>query len=234
MYNEIAILRAGQVTMNKPIRVVIVDDHPLIRAGLLNVLQSSADICVVAEGVNGEDALRLVDQHHPDVLVLDVNLPIINGVEVTRRLHRQNISAAILILTFHDDKETVFGLLEAGANGFVLKVDALETIASAIRVVAEGESWLSPKVASYLVHRITGQEARAAPVPLTIREIDVLRLLAHGLDNDAIAGQLALTKRTVQNHVSAIYGKLGVTTRAEAVLYAIKTDLVQVPSKGNT
>lgn len=219
--------------MNKLIRVVIVDDHPLIRTGLLAVLQSAADICVVAEGENGEDALRLVDEHHPDVLVLDVNLPILNGVEVTRRLHRQNTSSAILILTFHDDKETVFGLLEAGADGFVLKVDALETLATAVRVVAGGESWLSPKVASQVVRRAMGEETGSTPFPLTFREIDVLRLLAHGLDNDAIAAQLALTKRTVQNHVSAIYGKLGVTTRAEAVLYAIQNNLVQVPTKGN-
>lgn len=219
--------------MNKPIRVVVVDDHPLIRAGIVGVLQATADICVVAQGENGEDALRLVEEHHPDVLVLDVNLPGLNGVEVTRRLRRQNDPCAILILTFHDDKETIFGLLEAGANGFVLKVDGLETLAAAIRAVAQGESWLSPRVAGQVVRRAMGEVTVGTPFPLTTRELDVLRLLAQGLDNDAIAERLVLTKRTVQNHVSAIYGKLGVTTRAEAVLYAIQNNLVQVPSKGN-
>jgi two-component system, NarL family, response regulator DegU len=219
--------------MNKPIRVVIVDDHPLIRAGIRGVLQNTADIAVIAEGENGEDALRLVEEHHPDVLVLDVNLPIKNGVEVTRQLKKQNAASAILILTFHDDRETIFGLLESGADGFVIKVDGLETLASAIRAVSQGENWLSPRVAGQVMRRAIGEVTIGTPFPLTTREIEVLRLIAHGLDNDAIAEQLALTKRTVQNHVSAIYGKLGVTTRAEAVLYAIQNNLVQVPSKGN-
>ncbi len=219
--------------MNTPIRVVIVDDHPIVRAGMRAVLQSAADICVVAEGDCGEDALRLVSEQKPDVLVLDVNLPGINGVEVTRRLHHQNTASAILILTVHDDSETIFGLLEAGATGYVLKVDALETLATAVRAAAKGESWLSPRVAGQVVRRAMGDVTVPTPFPLTTREIDVLRLLAQGLDNDAIAERLALTKRTVQNHVSAIYGKLGVTTRAEAVLYAIQNALVQVPSKGN-
>ena len=219
--------------MNKPIRVVIVDDHPLIRAGIHGALQNAADIDVVAEGENGEDALRLVGELQPDVLVLDVNLPLLNGAEVTRRLKKQNVATAILILTFHDDRETIFGLLESGADGFVIKVDGLETLASAIRAVAQGENWLSPRVAGQVVRRAIGEVPVGAPFPLTTRETDVLRLIAHGLDNDAIAEQLALTKRTVQNHVSAIYGKLGVDTRAEAVLYAIQNNLVQVPSKGN-
>lgn len=220
--------------MNKPLRVVIVDDHPLIRAGICGVLQNTSDIHVAAEGETGEDALRLVDEHHPDVLVLDVNLPILNGVEVTRRLRKQNIAAGILILTFHDDRETLFGLLQAGADGVVLKIDGLETLATAIRAVAQGETWLSPRVAGQVVRRAIGETVVGTPFPLTTRETDVLRLIAHGLDNDSIARQLALTKRTVQNHVSAIYGKLGITTRAEAVLYAIENNLVQVPSKGNT
>jgi DNA-binding NarL/FixJ family response regulator len=218
--------------MNNPIRVVIVDDHPIVRAGMRAVLQSAADICVVAEGERGEDAFRLISEHQPDVLVLDVNLPGLNGVEVTRRLHRQNTASAILILTVHDDSETIFGLLEAGAIGCVLKVDALETLATAVRAAAQGQSWLSPKVAGQVVRRAMGDMNISSPFPLTMREIDVLRLLAHGLDNDAIADRLALTKRTVQNHVSAIYGKIGVNTRAEAVLYAIQHQLVQVPSKG--
>ena len=206
--------------MNKPIRVVIVDDHPLIRAGIHGALQNAADIDVVAEGENGEDALRLVGKLQPDVLVLDVNLPLLNGAEVTRRLKKQNVATAILILTFHDDRETIFGLLESGADGFVIKVDGLETLASAIRAVAQGENWLSPRVAGQEVRRAIGEVPVEAPFPLTTREPDVLRLNA-------------LTKRTVQNHVSAIYGKLGVDTRAEAVLYAIQNNLVQVPSKGN-
>lgn len=216
--------------MNNPIRVVVVDDHPIVRTGMRAVLQSEGDISVVAEGESGEDAIRLVAEFQPDVLVLDVNLPGINGVEVTRRLCRQNTSTAILILTVHDDNETIFGLLEVGATGYVHKVDAVETLATAVRATAHGENWLSPKVAGKVVRRAMGDAADPSPFPLTTREIDVLSLIAQGMDNDAIAERLALTKRTVQNHVSAIYGKLGVTSRTEAVLYAIQHKLVEMPS----
>jgi DNA-binding NarL/FixJ family response regulator len=220
--------------MNSSIRVVIVDDHPIVRAGMRAVLQSAPDISVVGEGACGEDALRLVEELRPDVLVLDVNLPGLNGVETSRRLHRQNTSVAILILTVHDDSETIFGLLEAGATSYVLKVDALETLAMAVRAAAKGESWLSPAVAGKVVHRLAGSSAPHQPepsFPLTAREIEVLRLLAHGLDNDTIAERLVLTKRTVQNHVSAIYSKLEVETRAEAILYAIQHAIIQVRTK---
>jgi DNA-binding NarL/FixJ family response regulator len=216
--------------MNNPIRVVVVDDHPIVRTGMRAVLQSEGDISVVAEGESGEDAIRLVAEYQPDVLVLDVNLPGINGVEVTRRLCRQNTPSAILILTVHDDSETIFGLLEVGATGYVHKVDAVETLATAVRAAAHGENWLSPKVAGKVVRRAMGDAEDPSPFPLTTREIDVLSLMAQGMDNDAIAERLALTKRTVQNHVSAIYGKLGVTSRTEAVLYAIQHKLVQMPS----
>lgn len=211
--------------------VIIIDDHPIVRAGMRTVLTNTDDIRVVAEGACGADALRLVAEHRPAVLVLDVNLPDINGIEVTRRLRAQNLQTAILVLTAHHDRQTVFGLLETGATGYVLKDDALETLASAVRAVARGESWLSPEIANQVVRRAVGQTAatEAAPNPLTPRETEVLRLLAQGLDNAAIAHKLVLTTRTVQNHVSAIYDKLGVTSRTEAMLYALQRGLAHVP-----
>ena len=217
--------------------VVIVDDHPLVCAGMRAVLSATNDISVVAEGARGADALRLIAEHHPDVLILDVNLPNLNGVEVTRQLRAQGARVAILILTVHNDPETIFGLLDCGATGYVLKDDALETIASAVRAVARGENWLSPGVATQVVHRALGQTSApppTSPLPLTAREIEVLCLLAHGLDNAAIAQRLVLTTRTVQNHVSTIYSKLGVTSRTEAALLAIRHGLVQVPPAGET
>jgi DNA-binding NarL/FixJ family response regulator len=211
--------------------VVIVDDHPIVRAGMRTVLTNTDDIRVVAEGARGADALRLVAEHRPDVLVLDVNLPDINGIEVTRRLRAQNLPIAILVLTAHHDRQTVFGLLETGATGYVLKDDALETLANAVRAVARGESWLSPEIANQVVRRAVGQTAapEATANPLTPRETQVLRLLAQGLDNAAIAHKLVLTTRTVQNHVSAIYDKLGVTSRTEAMWYALQRRLVEIP-----
>ncbi|CAG0948072.1 partial Transcriptional regulatory protein DegU, partial [Anaerolineae bacterium] len=129
----------GGVTM---ITVVIVDDHPIVRAGMRTVLNAAGDITVVADGACGADALSLVAAHHPDVLVLDVNLPDMSGIEVTRQLRARNVSTAILILTVHNDTQTIFGLLECGAAGYVLKDDALETIVDAVRAVARGETWL--------------------------------------------------------------------------------------------
>jgi DNA-binding NarL/FixJ family response regulator len=215
--------------------VVIIDDHPIVRAGMRTALNAAPDITIVAEGATGADALRLVAEHRPDVLVLDVNLPDINGVEVTRQLRAQGAATAILILTVHHDRETVFGLLESGAAGYVLKDEALETLANAVRAVARGETWLSPEIAGQVVRRAVGQTpAPATPsaIPLTPREIEVLCLLAQGFDNTAIAQRLVLTTRTVQNHVSAIYDKLGVSSRTEAALYAIRRGLVQVAPAG--
>jgi two-component system response regulator DegU len=226
------------------ITVVIVDDHPVVRAGMRMVLDAADDITVVAEGASGADALRLVAQRRPDVLVLDVNLPdpsagsgqALNGVEVTQRLREQGTTTAILVLTVYDDSQTVFGLLESGATGYVLKDEALETLVSAVRAAARSESWLSPAVARQVVRRAVGEAAPESselpPIPLTPRELEVLRLLAQGLDNTAIAEQLVVTKQTVQNHVSNIYGKLGVTMRTEAALYAIRHGLVQVSLTG--
>jgi DNA-binding NarL/FixJ family response regulator len=220
------------------IDVVVVDDHPVVRAGMRLVLGAADDISVVAEGASGADAVRLVEQHFPTVLVLDVNLPDLNGLEVTRRLRKEGAAPAILVLTVHDDQQTIFGLLEAGASGYLLKDEALESLIQAVRAVARGESWLSPPVARQVVARAVGQASPApAPSPLqslTPRETEVLRLLAQGLDNAAIARDLEVTRRTVQNHVSNIYGKLSLGTRTEVALFAIRQGLVAValPEEG--
>ena len=216
---------------SRMITVVIVDDHPVVRAGIRMIVDAAPDVTVVGEGANGADALRLVAQHHPDVLILDINLPDLNGAEVARRLREQSTTTAILVLTIYDDRQTVFGLLESGAIGYVLKDEALETVVDAVRAAARGESWLSPAVARQVVRRAVGETSsspEAPPIPLTPREKEVLRLLAQGLDNEAIAQRLVVTKRTVQNHVSNIYSKLEVSSRTEAALYAIRHGLVQV------
>ncbi len=214
------------------ITVVVVDDHPIVRAGLRAVLGTADDMAVVAEGISGADALRLVAQHSPAVLVLDVNLPDLNGIEVTRQLRQQHTSTAILALTVHDDSQTIFGLLESGAIGYVLKDEALETLATAVRAAARGDSWLSPAVARQVVQRAIYNTSTSTGstdlIPLTPSERQVLSLLAQGLDNATIAEQLVITKRTVQNHISNIYGKLDVDTRTEAMLYALRHGLAQV------
>ena len=222
---------------NGPIRVAIIDDHPIVRAGIRAVLAAAAELNVVAEGASGVDALRVAAELQPDVLLLDVNLPDINGVEVTRRLRNQGDLTPILILTVHSDSQTVLGLLEAGANGYVVKDEALELLVDAVRAVAHGQTWLSPAIAGQVVQRAVSQHPdKGQPAegydppssPLTPRELEVLRLLALGLDNQAIAGRLVLTRRTVQNHVSIIYDKLSVTSRTEALLYAVQQGWVNL------
>jgi DNA-binding NarL/FixJ family response regulator len=213
------------------INVVIVDDHPIVRAGMRSVLHTAGDIAILGEGACGADALRLVSELRPDVLVLDVNLPDTNGLEVAGKVCALGLHTAILILTVHKDSQTIFNLLECGATGYVRKDEALETLANAVRAVARGESWLSPSVTLQVVQRATRQAAQPEPnfPALTPCELRVLWLLAEGLDNTAIARQLVVTKRTVQNHVSNIYGKLGVKSRTEAMLYAIQHGLTQIP-----
>jgi DNA-binding NarL/FixJ family response regulator len=227
------------------VTVAIVDDHPIVRAGLRSILDTASDIHVVSEGATAAEALRLSAEFRPDVLVLDVNLPDGNGLDVARTLCAQSAHPAILILTVHRDPQTVFGLLECGAVGYVLKDDALETLTYAVRAVARGESWLSPSVASQVVHRAVGLDnsrpaagspaaSRPAAEPvedlhLTPAELRVLRLLAEGRDNAAIAAILVVTKRTVQNHISNLYGKLGVASRAEAMLFAFQHGLAAFP-----
>lgn len=223
------------------ITVVIVDDHPVVSAGMRMVLESADDITVVAEGSNGCEALQLVEQHAPDVLVLDINLPDKSGIEVACQLRTQKSRTVILILTAYDDPQMVFELLENGVVGYVLKDEALETLANAVRAVARGENWFSPAVTSHVLRRAMKQaqprspsELEKAESVLTSREFQILQLLADGLDNSAIAERLTLAKRTVQNHVSNIYSKLGVTSRTEAMLFAIRKGWVSVSSGKNS
>jgi two-component system response regulator DegU len=227
------------------IRALIVDDHPIVRAGMRTVLEAAEDISVVAEGASGDDALRLVADYHPDVLILDVNLPDQNGLEVLQELCAQDSFPAVLILTAYDDSQTIFGLLECGAIGYVLKDEALETLVSAVRAAAKGESWLSPAVASQVLRRAVSKPNLNEIPPelslqpddyddLTRREMEVLQLLAQGLDNTSIAEKLVVTKRTVQNHVSTIYSKLGVSSRPEAMLYAIRRGWSRVSPPDHT
>jgi DNA-binding NarL/FixJ family response regulator len=201
----------------------------VVRAGIKSMLDKEPDIRVVGEASEGSAIARVVEQTAPDVLVLDLNMPALNPVAVTRELKARCPNLHILVLTAYDDEEYVLGLLSAGATGYVLKDEALDTLATAIRATAEGESYLSQKVAARLARRaLATREPAADETLLTAREREVLRLLALGLDNNAIADKLVIAKRTVQNHVSAIYSKLNLTSRPEAILYAIRHKLVDV------
>ncbi len=221
--------------MNEPrIRAALVDDHPVVLAGLKSVLERAA-VDVVAAGTTGAEALRLVADHRPDVLVLDLHLPDMNGLQVLQRLRHLGCPVAVLVLTAVRDETLMLTLLREGAQGYVLKDEALEVLPHAVRAVAQGETWLSPSVATQVVRRLRTDAAPPPPPPssgpvppLTPREAEVLRLLAQGLDNAAIAERLVITKRTVQNHISAIYGKLGVRSRTEAMRLAFERGWVNL------
>ncbi len=214
---------------SRPIRVLIADDHPVVRAGIKTMLEKEPDLRVVGEVGEGTQVEALTHQWQPDVLVLDVNMPGLDPVATTRHLKEQCPALHILVLTAYDDDAYVTGLLSAGAIGYLLKEEALETLVTAVRAVARGESWLSQRVAGRLARKAVARAERATESgPLTPREREVLRLLALGLSNDGIAEKLFISKRTVQNHVSNVYGKLGLDSRAEAVLYAIRHEIVDV------
>jgi DNA-binding NarL/FixJ family response regulator len=213
------------MTVEAPLRVLLADDHAVVRKGIREFLEEDGGILVVAEAANGADAVRLVDEHRPAVAVLDVQMPGMNGIEATRQIKAAHPEIRVLILTAYDEDPYVFALLRAGADGYVLKNTDSDELVRAVKAVASGGKVLAPEVAAKVVAQITsGKPAGAAEQvePLSERELDVLRLAAHGLTNKAIAAELGLSDRTIQGHLASIYGKLAVQSRTEAVTKALK------------
>jgi DNA-binding NarL/FixJ family response regulator len=211
--------------MPDPIRVVLADDHAVVRKGIREFLENAGDIEVVAEAGDGEEALRLVAEHEPDIAILDIRMPHVTGIEATRRIAAGNSRTRVLILSSYDDDPYIFALLSAGASGYVLKTASGEEIVRAVRTVQRGEAALSPEVASKVIRQATSgrpEGAREQVERLTPREIDVLRLAAEGMTNRAIGHELSIGHRTVQGHLANIYGKLGVNSRTEAVTQALR------------
>ena len=211
--------------MTKQIRVILADDHAVVRQGIRRFLEEDLAIEVVAEASDGAEAIRLVEEHHPDVAVLDIRMPEVTGVEATRRIKDRFPDTRVLILTAYDDDPYVFALLEAGADGYVLKTAGADELIDAVRTVYRGESALSPEVASKVVQQATGRRPASAAdqiESLTPREIDVLRLVADGMTNREVGRELGISHRTVQGHLASIYGKLDANSRTEAVTKALK------------
>lgn len=203
------------------IRVVIVDDHPAIRTGLRSALNKSGDITVVGEAARGDDALYLIDQLRPDVVLMDYRLPGIDGAKVAQLIHGRGLQTRILALSAYADEHYIQSMLQAGAAGYLLKEEALDTVIDAIRAVLHGEVWYSRGVTPKVASLTQGQAAAPSEqVGLTDREMTVLRLLARGWDNQRIALDLHISEGTVKNHVTSIYVKLDVRSRAEAVAWA--------------
>lgn len=202
--------------MSRMIRVLLVDDHPAVRIGLLVLLEQAPDVTVVGEAENGREALRLTEELEVDVAVVDCELPEVAGTEVARELRRQASTIQVLALSSYDDEHYVRGMLDAGAVGYLLKEEAPRTIVAAVRTAAEGDGYFSPGVAGKVDAWARGEP----PSGLTQREIDVLRLVAEGYTNARIAHELSIAERTVAFHVSNVLEKLDAESRLDAAMWA--------------
>ncbi len=218
------------------IRVLIVDDHAVVRLGLRTFIDLQDDMQVVGEGVNGSQAVSLAAQLKPDVILLDMVMPGMDGVEATQRIVEHNPNSRILILTSFGDDEIVFPAIRAGAQGYLLKDINPDDLVKAIREAHQGVVQLHPDIAKKLMSALAGEQDSALPGvtrsqpelnDLTERELDVLKLVARGLNNRQIAGELYISEKTVKTHVSSILGKLGVKDRTQAAIWALKHNLIQ-------
>lgn len=214
----------------KEITLVLADDHAVVRSGTRELLEQQPDFKILGEASDGEEAIRLAQELNPDVLIMDVRMPRVSGVEATRRIKADTPDMKILVLTAHDDDEYVFALLQAGANGYLLKTAEFDELVRAIRTVAAGQSALAPEVTG----KVVAQFASGKSLPdvlndtkedydgLTERELGILELVGEGLSNKQIGKKLFISDRTVQAHLSNIFSKLGVNSRTEAVMYAVR------------
>ena len=207
---------------DRPISVVLVDDHPVVRGGLRALIESFDGFAVVGEAADGEQAVREVQLHRPDVVVMDVMMPHVDGVEATRRIVRACPATAVLVLSMAEEDDVVFSAMQAGARGYLLKGAAQEEIDRALRAVVAGEAIFGPGVAARVLGVFARETTgRADPFPgLTPRERDVLELVAQGRRNAAIAAALGMAPKTVANHLSSIFGKLQVPDRSAAIVRA--------------
>jgi len=206
------------------IRVVLAEDHPVTRGGIRDLLEKAVDIQVVGEAADGTEALRLVEQLAPDVLLLDMEMPGLKGLEVAQRLQLAGAAVRILALSAHNDKQYIHGLLSSGAAGYLTKEEAPQTIVNAVRGVARGEQgWVSRPVAAQMA--AWTQEA-AQPQGLTEREREVLKRVVEGKTNHEIGLVLGISEKTVEKHLEGVYAKLGVASRVEAAVQAVREGLV--------
>jgi two-component system, NarL family, response regulator LiaR len=208
------------------IRVVLADDHSVVRNGVRDFLEEEPDIEVVGEAGDGLQAVELAVKLQPDVVVMDIKMPRLSGVDATKRIRAAAPNVRVLALTAYDDDPYVFGLLEAGAAGYVLKTAESRELVRAIRTVASGHSALDPQIAPRILQRVS--QPIASTEALTERELEVLRLAARGLTNKQIGHDLDISDRTVQNHLANVYAKLGVASRTEAVTEALRRGLFQL------
>lgn len=211
------------------ISIMITDDHSMIREGLKSLLELDDDIKVIAEAVDGRDCLDKLDVYKPDVLLLDINMPNMNGLEVLKELKARKSKVKVLVLTVHNETEYLMKAVDIGINGYVLKDSESAELKKAIRVIMDGETYIQPSLIPALnAKRLERNEDEEKIDSLTRRELEVLKLLAIGMYNKEVAEKLEISERTVKNHVSNIFKKLEVTDRTQAAVFAIRNNLIKV------
>ena len=217
------------------IRVLVVDDQAMVRAGMHMLLTGEPDIEVVAEAANGREAIAQAARFRPEVVLMDIRMPEVDGIEATRRILAADDSARVLVLTTFDLDEYVYEALRAGASGFVLKDDPPEQLIAAVRTIAAGEALLSPAVTRRVIQQFTRVHRQAPPaavVTMTARELEVFRLITLGLSNAEIGRELFITDTTVKTHVTRLLQKLELRDRAQAIVLAYRTGIFEAPAAG--
>jgi len=211
------------------IRVLIADDHAMVRQGLKQILELEEDMVVIAQAPNGEEAIKLAKDHHPDVILMDINMPGMNGLQAIKEMKLGNLLSRVIVLTIHEDREYLFKTLQMGAEGYVLKDADPDVLIEAIRSVNRGQSYIQANMTKELVkefNRVTlNEKGKSEENTLTARELEVLELIAEGMINKEIAKRLYISEKTVKNHVSNIFRKLNVSDRTQAAIYAFKHNM---------
>ncbi len=224
-------------TVSKKIRVLIADDHQVVREGLTSVLESKGDIEVVGLAADGKEALQKARELSPDVVIMDISMPNMNGVEATRQIKKESPQIGVVVLTMYGDEEYIFDLVRAGAAGYLLKDADSAQIAKAIRAVSKGESMIHPSIAAKILNEFSqlssgktpkGANAAKSEDSLSEREVEVLRLMADGKSNKEIANDLDLSDKTIKNHIHHVFQKLKVTDRTKAVMTAMRMGLIDL------
>ena len=211
------------------IRILIADDHIMVRQGLKQILELEKDIIVIAQASTGEEAIKLAKENTPDVILMDINMPGMNGLQAIAEMKLQNVLSRIIVLTIHEDREYLFKTLQVGAEGYVLKDADPSVLIEAIRSVNRGQSYIQANMTKELVkefNRVTlNEKVKTEENSLTARELEVLELIAEGMINKEIAKNLYISEKTVKNHVSNIFRKLNVSDRTQAAIYAFKHNM---------
>lgn len=215
--------------MENKIRVLIADDHSMLRQGLKQILELEKDIIVVSQATNGNEAVQFSQEYMPDVILMDINMPGLNGLQAISEIKKRDLPSRIIVLTIHEDREYLFKTLQMGAEGYVLKDAEPDVLIEAIRSVNSGNSFIQPNMTKELVkefNRVTMHDnTKHVENNLTAREVEVLELIAEGMINKQIAKQLFISEKTVKNHVSNIFRKLNVSDRTQAAIYAFKHNI---------